>query len=228
MRTTRALFTFIATLFLTAGLTLPVANAQPVVNQGDRIRIDGIGGWSECTVGYVDHARNRLITSSHCIMVPGQPVRNAHGHRIGTVVSPPMHAFFAQNDYAYISLRGARPGKNGFSGPAIVNPSHIRPGEKVCQYGASTRTQRCGTVHVVRGSAIVIDGIHGTRRGDSGGPTWIPGRGFVGAYTGRSGSFAAASAPFFYVGPDLLWSFLSDVRQPVTSSNLPGIHITIT
>mgnify|MGYP002714143700 CR=1 FL=1 len=223
MRVRRSLFTFFATIFVAFGLVAPAANAAPVVNQGDRIFMDVGFSRNGCTVGYVDHAKRQFITSGHCVNFPGQPVFNERRERIGTVMTPPMDLFPGQNDYAYIALRGAHPGANGFSGNGRVHPSHIRPGERICTFGASTRQQFCGTVYAVRGSAIFFQDAVGTRSGDSGGPTWIPGRGFVGALSGGSSSGKSiASAPYFYFGPDLLWQFASDIRQPVTVANLLG------
>lgn len=234
MRIYRSLAALAATLLIAVGLAVPsdgglsaapsahAAPARPVVNQGDEIIIDrGQGVKASCTVAYVD-ARHRLaMTAGHCVTVPGLPVMNAQRQRIGTVVTPPLDAFPGQNDFAYILLHGADPGRNGYSGPNKIHPNHIRPGERVCTHGATTRRTVCGTVHAVRGGAVFVAGMPPTTHGDSGGPSWIPGRGFVGPHSGRTDSgFSMFSTPYIYVGPDLVWFWATDLRMPVARGNL--------
>lgn len=221
MRSMRSLLTLLATLLVATGLTVPAANAAPIVTQGDRIFINMIGSRAGCTLAHIDHGKRQALTSSHCVTVPGMTVTDAHGTPIGRVLTPTMSPIFGQNDYARIALNPGVRGHNRFSGDAIIHPAHVRPGERVCHYGATTRTERCGWVHAVRGGAIIFKGVHGTVFGDSGGPVWIPGRGLVGVYVGyRSDGMSVASAPFFYFGPDLLWRHIDDVTQPVTVTNI--------
>ena len=50
-----------------ASLLAPAADARPVVNQGDRVRLDMGLAYGICTVGYVDHARNQIAIARHCV-----------------------------------------------------------------------------------------------------------------------------------------------------------------
>lgn len=183
-----------------AALLAPAADARPVVNQGDRILLDGVIGYGQCSVGYVDHARNQIAIARHCVSFPFQQAYTANKQRIGTVVSFPgwLVRSSGPNDFAYVTLSGAAPGSNRFSGNAKVHPSAVRPGERVYSYGATTRR-------------------------DSGGPMWIPGRGFVAVLSGGSWKnskyWTTGSYPEFYVGPELLAPVSLDLDQPTTSSN---------
>lgn len=213
-----------AGLLTAATLLSPFADARPVVNQGDRVFLKLGSASSGCTVGYVDHARNQAVVSRHCVNVPFQPVHNAAGQRIGTVVSPSGWTALplAQNDFAYFTLDGAAAGANKFSGNAKVHPSHVRPGEEVCTVGATTQRQLCGRVKSVRGHIVTSD-IVGTGRGDSGGPMWIPGRGLVGVHSGHgviNGKYwLTAHYPELYIGPELMSRFSADLDVPSGSSN---------
>ena len=98
----------------------------------------------------------------------------------------------------------------------------MRPGERVCSYGATTRREFCGHVTGVRGTLIATS-ITGPTYGDSGGPMWIPGRGFVAVNSGRlwrnDKYWFTGSYPELYVGPELLAPVSLDFDQPTTSSN---------
>lgn len=207
-----------------AALLAPAADARPVVNQGDRILLDGVIGYGQCSVGYVDHARNQIAIARHCVSFPFQQAYTANKQRIGTVVSFPgwLVRSSGPNDFAYVTLSGAAPGSNRFSGNAKVHPSAVRPGERVCSYGATTRREFCGHVTGVRGNLIATS-VTGPTHGDSGGPMWIPGRGFVAVLSGGSWKnskyWTTGSYPEFYVGPELLAPVSLDLDQPTTSSN---------
>ncbi len=211
-----------AVAFGSLGLGAGVAEAQPmpVVNQGDRVYFQNTASRGGCTVGYVDRQKSRFVVAAHCVGLPGQRVTDAHGRTIGRVatLSYQVNAT-AQNDYAYVSLRGAVPGRNGFSGDAIVPPNAVRPGETFCTVGASTQRHFCGKVVQVRGHKVFTEGTSGTRRGDSGGPGWIPGRGLVGVLSGSAGPYSAYSAPSYYFGPELLLPLLNDPTGPYELGN---------
>lgn len=207
-----------------AALLAPVADARPVVNQGDRVRLDMGLAYGICTVGYVDRARNQIAIARHCVKFPFQQVLDGSGRRIGTVVSFPGWLVSADgpNDFAYATLSGATAGANRLSGDAKVHPDAVRPGERVCAYGATTRREFCGHVTGVRGNMIATS-IGGPRHGDSGGPIWIPGRGFVAVTSGGVWKdkkyWLTGSYPELYFGPELLSPVSMDLDQPTTSSN---------
>ncbi|OEY23317.1 hypothetical protein A0K93_03765 [Corynebacterium sp. BCW_4722] len=204
----------IAAAVLTAGLAASAgagvaqADLRPVVNQGDRVYTLTSFSRGACTVGYVDKHRNRAIFSGHCTLYPGQKVTDVHGRYIGNVaslaVSPGPKV---QNDYAYIQLTVGRAGENKFSGDAMVAPHAVRPGEKVCTVGATTQRVMCAPLHSVRGHKIVVNGLTATRKGDSGGPMWIPGRGLVAVNSGQVGDKELGSYPAYYFGPETLLPF---------------------
>lgn len=202
----------VAAAAIAAGLGTGVAEAQarPVVNQGDRVSVVTPISRGHCTVGYVDRATNRAIFSGHCTMYPGQRVVDAHGNYIGRVATLTMiPGPKQQNDYAYISLHGARAGRNGFSGDRMVHPSAVRPGETACSVGATTQRVMCAPVHSVRGHKIVVSGLTALRGGDSGGPIWIPNRGLVAIHSGEAGGKTLGSYPEYYFGPELLLPLLA-------------------
>lgn len=177
-----------------------------VVNQGDEIRMNLVVTQGRCTLGYVDRRAGIAYVAAHC-GIAGQPVYNTRGQIIGyfdasnfitqtlstpfysvASVSPALsNALFsgASKDIATIRfVPGVVPGGNSFSGDRIMPLSQIRSGDTLCATGAVSRRISCGKVDRVRGETIFA--YHGgLRHGDSGGPAWIPGKGFVGVNSGH-------------------------------------------
>lgn len=82
----------------------------------------------------------------------------------------------------YVSL-----GENIYSGDRKVDISDVKSGGKICMYSRIQKNINCGDIRIIAGNVIVGDsGAYG-KLGDSGGPVWIPGKGFLGVYIGVFG-----------------------------------------
>lgn len=184
------------------------AREAPVINQGDPVYIGNQGLW--CTAGYVDNANHKLYIAAHCFEkradpespVFGEPVytkdRTVIGHyTAGTYVDTAYDS--AENpvtavDTAEITLADGVRGENTYSGDTVVRWSDIDPqNDTACFTGVTTQLVRgrvvCGTFNKY-GEASKSLYVHGDVRalgGDSGGPIWIPGKGFLGVITGDAG-----------------------------------------
>ncbi|WCV10706.1 hypothetical protein [Corynebacterium silvaticum] len=71
-------------------------------------------------------------------------------------------------------------GKNVFSGNRVYEP---QKGDTICYYGAASKKTSCSEV-LNTDSYLVAAGELGTITGDSGGPNWVPGKGYVGQTLG--------------------------------------------
>ena len=186
---------------------LPQAQAQAQtlsVVQGASLLVAGNNG---CTLGYNDLLRGVSYTAAHCGN-PGDTVQVRTGAGYSEVVgrlerSTAYGRSDTGNDWAVIvwndnvALAG-----NGLSGSTRSSISELAPGDRICSYGAATRRQQCGEFIGTIGNNLYWEGPSGDY-GDSGGPVWAEGKGFVGVYGGMStvvspaGEFPAmrASAP---------------------------------
>ncbi|WJY93790.1 Chromosome partition protein Smc [Corynebacterium felinum] len=202
------------------------ATAVDRVNQGDRLSVltplghmTRQGGY--CTVGFVDKAAKRLWTARHC-GENGTVVNTEAGEYLGT-----LHYRYDMSDAdSLMDITGANAiydlayiqvderawnllGENTFSGDNLYTPV---TGDQLCRYGATTKNTVCGEVIAV--DDYLIYGIDlSSSPGDSGGPLWVPGRGFVGTLIGvRSGLSAqgkvtitvAHREDFGFAGPNPL------------------------
>lgn len=154
------------------------------VQQGDEIL--GFRGlvWSTCTLGYVDQKTRTGYTASHCAF-PGEPIFNEKTQLIGFVEkSNYLELGAGATDVARIRfIDGVRVGHNVHTGDVRVHHAHVSPGEEVCSWGFKNKRVVCGQITDTRGENIYAH-LPGTGVGDSGGPAWIPGRGFVGVISG--------------------------------------------
>ena len=173
----------------------PPVTKQVKLTQGDRVILQRPDGkTSACTLSYVG-ANSVAVIAAHCGQ-PGTVVYTKQGgYKLGTMRSATAQLFdystsFISNpdtDVAYVDLEpSVYSGGNIYSGDKIVRDIRAaRPGSEACWYGSSTLGVRCGTL-VTPQSA----GISGTRAlvirnaeaipGDSGGPIWIKGLGYIG------------------------------------------------
>ncbi|MBH5297472.1 hypothetical protein I8F74_02240 [Corynebacterium ulcerans] len=162
------------------------------VNQGDQIHPENSRyGHSYCTVGYVDVENGRVWLAGHC-GADGAKVYDKHKREIGTLKQrydkeltegqwPRGHHNFRANDLAYVQLADKNfAGKNVFSGNQIYQP---QKGDTVCYYGAASKKTSCSEV-LNTDSYLTVTGQLGTISGDSGGPNWVPGKGYVGQTLG--------------------------------------------
>lgn len=151
-----------------------------VVDQGDAIVVNG----SACTVGFSQGASS--YTAAHC-GESGDRVRllladGTLSPEAGTLTNSAASEG-TTNDWARIDWdAGVALGPNEYSGDEVVALDTVRRGEQVCTYGWSTRATTCGTFHAQVGNSFLVDIAPG-KGGDSGGPLWIPGRGFLGVHS---------------------------------------------
>ncbi|MEX3505742.1 hypothetical protein [Corynebacterium sp. LK2510] len=181
------------------GVSPAQAQSTTQANQGGAVYIEGSG---YCTIGYNDPARQRSLVAAHC-GEEGQRVRLVdHDARIG---SQPVGTFYRSraydgrlgNDWAAIQWDlGVAIGGNSFSGDAWVHPGSLASGQQVCYFGQMSNRPRhdvtCGSFRGAVGNTFFVDAPM-THPGDSGGPIWVPGRGFVGVV---SSTWNATPIPF--------------------------------
>lgn len=190
---------FIAAFIMSASvLATPASvhaqNAPITINQGDQITSDqtilngAIYVGNPCTIGYVEPGK--AWTAAHCAN-NGNPVRDSRGRVIGTIVHTnpnDSNNYSVYHDTAYIALNSnVRAGQNSHeSQVSEVIPS---AGDRVCLYSRTSDSTRCGTVDHVSPTAkkeyVFISGAS-ANQGDSGGPVWVPGQGFIGVISARS------------------------------------------
>lgn len=169
----------------------PVVNdappaATPVVNQGDLVDVVGKG---RCTIAFNDRGQNVSYTAGHCGEEGDRAIVVGEGFRASGTFHPSsaMNADEGTaNDWGVIHWAdGVKLGKNGISGDAVVAPSLMRSGDPVCVYGAASKKTTCGSFAGAIGNNLYWDGPSG-KPGDSGGPVWVEGKGFLSLYTGVS------------------------------------------
>lgn len=175
----------------------------PVVSQGDNVYTPGTG---LCTIGYVDKATRKALYAGHCAKKDGEWEKGGKAgkdvivydyetrQRIGYVEKNDFSGNLMDGtDFAVIKLDDEISlGENSYSGDKWVTDfsTQVTPGKTVCSYGARTKQPTCTIIKEVYPETNRIRlGIEGAgQKGDSGGPLWIPGEGFVGIFS------------FFYVG----------------------------
>ena len=170
--------------------TAPAAHADTVtVRQGDRIRV---GESSQCTLGYIEQSPSGPAgyTAGHCGKNRTEKVYVQSGDQwvlVGaTVRSGKYNPEHTGNDWAlilfnrYVQLEG-----NPLSGDARTDINELKDGDKICFAGATTQTIRCGDFIGTLGGNIYWENT-GARPGDSGGPVWREGGGFLGVLAGQN------------------------------------------
>lgn len=161
----------------------PIPASNTTVNQGDML----IMGTSACTAGYIDKANNRVITAAHCGS-PGDIVYRGDSYkrfqRIGILEKNDNHNLStSRNDYTYVKLDKGVTGNNIYSGDARITPQDVSVGDRFCSIGQKSPIVKCGVVKNIDGNMVVTNREGGGIKGDSGGPGWIPGKGFFGVYS---------------------------------------------
>ena len=154
------------------------------INQGDKLDNNG------CTIAYIDMDRMRAYSAAHCKHEKGEQAWS-NGKNIGvfgrgeTIQSLDNNGLDGVVDTVEINLYDNVEGNNSFSGNNVVKFNDINIGDKVCFMGRATIKPYCdGEVKSFSGKARVIShGDYNSIPGDSGGPAWIPGKGFIGIVT---------------------------------------------
>lgn len=158
-------------------------NSDVTINQGDRI----MTGNKICTAGYIDKKNNRMITAAHCGNVGEVVYKNSRfgsGQRIGVMEeNPHYNSNTYRNDFTYVKLDPGVTGENIYSGNRRISIKDVSVGDRFCSIGQMTPISKCGVVKEVNGNIITTNREGGGIKGDSGGPGWIPGKGFVGVYS---------------------------------------------
>lgn len=175
-----------ALLVAGAAATFTVAPAQAqslMVQQGDAVRI---GGTSTCTIGYNDRGTGYSYTAGHCGNTGDRVVVPSTGAQGTFTASPLLDKSDTGNDWGLITWDdGTVLASNGLSGDTVLDPAKVSKGERVCFQGARSGQALCGPFAGAIGNNVYFDAPDG-RSGDSGGPVWIPGKGFLGVYSGFS------------------------------------------
>ena len=165
----------------------------PTIVQGDEISIDKK---KTCTIGYIDHKEKLAYTADHCSFKGKKSVvYDNDDHIIGTIESRTDRSsktLLSQsmgNDFNVIKLNNyVSLAENIYSGDKKVDISDVKSGERVCVYSRMQKKVNCGKIKMIAGNVIVGDSEAYGKLGDSGGPVWIPGKGFVGLYIGVFGN----------------------------------------
>lgn len=179
-------------------LTIPVSsderlpddiNGNTMIDQGDRIMFrkphpeeDGEYLTTSCTAGYVDKDTETILIARHCIS--DEFALGGEFMFLDIVVGktsqlPQNDRVEAANDWAV--LKASLPdfiGENTFSGDTMASWDDVKIGDKVHLFGATTG-HSVGDVYYKDNEQIAVTGTS-TARGDSGGPVWIEGKGFIG------------------------------------------------
>lgn len=200
--------------------SIQFAHAQPItVNQGDYVKtritppkpnlLNLEDYHIHCTIGYVNVENRTATYAGHCADgTVGSPVYNVHGQKIGNVSYtkyPTLGLLKYVNflvpittpvDYAIVKIdNNVKIGNNSYSGNNKTNYSSIKNGDTICSYGATRNKETCGNI-VYKSNIfkVIVTNENSNMNGDSGGPSWIPGKGFVGTLSSYFGKMFA-----FYV-----------------------------
>lgn len=148
------------------------------VNQGDFID----QALSRCTVGYIDHAANRIYLAGHCANTDTYTAR-LHGAPLGkfTKSDPTATSGFRGNmDVGYITPhKNVTLGENTYTGGAsVIDASDVNVGDTLCFYGGRSKRVMCDVVNDVNEHYVSVPGTanggkYDLQNGDSGGPAWL-------------------------------------------------------
>lgn len=155
---------------------------QATVTQGDRVNSIHTGR-QNCTVGYVDVENRQFHIAEHCVSDSGR-FYNEQAHLIGETVArarDQKSRFTHDKDVAIVAIPdGVVIGGNPYSGDVAVDNDDITKHDELCMYGSTTGIIKCGEINGIKGNMVISSGKIAPQPGDSGGPAWIPGKGYVG------------------------------------------------
>lgn len=225
-RVARAVVGCVLGAMAVASISVQPAAAQPVVAQGSVVVVEGGG---KCTVGFSDPAHQRSLIAAHCGREGGRvaivdPATGASSGPIGTFFRSKVFDSRLGNDWAAIQWDpGVAIGGNGYSGNGWVHPNDIALGEPVCYHGNTSHGgggETCGKFAGSVGNTFFVDAPL-TRAGDSGGPVWVPGRGFVGVI---SSQWAARQLPVVG-GANFVVGVVPSDGPSVSQTQLMGLYM---
>lgn len=203
---------FAAAALIVALAANPAISTAAAPNSPEQGAAVHIGGQSVCTIGYNDHARGESITAAHC-GEDGQRVRlydrtdtnplTSRSAEIGTFYRSPGYDNGISNDWGRIVWdKGVQIGANRFSRDTVLTLDQVKRGDEVCWHGETTHmgtTDRsCGTFFERTNEAFTVR-VPQSSQGDSGGPIWVPGRGFLGVIS--AGPEQAGPVGRAWIGP---------------------------
>lgn len=208
-------------LIMLSGSNVALAQSAPFIQQGDKVLIDvgkNNGTAAVCTIGYVDAPRRNFTFSGHCSGGKiGAKVFNKNMQYIGNVQEN-HYKGQAYNDIAVVSVKNGTIGKNAYSGDRWVAPHEVRYGEKICSRGATSNKVHCGRVTGKESPNVILASTQaGGIGGDSGGPAWIPGRGFVGVFFGGTGDKSVFVYPDYNYGKIKIPT-VQDIQRDIQNS----------
>ncbi|CAB0872188.1 hypothetical protein FRC0360_02012 [Corynebacterium diphtheriae] len=201
----RSLIAIAALSTLALSLSTPVQAQQAsepthipgvAVDQGDSLLVRADGNMlGVCTVGFVDTENNRIWTDAHCgengaaVMDNFQnPIGTLHHvypsewERLQNVRGIQWSTNSRASDVAYVEITDPEVlGRNYFSQNSIAREPAV--GDNLCNYGGRTDRVACSPIVTINGP-VVITADNGSDHGDSGGPAWIEGKGYVGQLLG--------------------------------------------
>lgn len=174
----------VSTTTATALILTPTAAASGVhVEQGSKVHFVGSG---YCTIGFNDPAQAISYTAGHCGDNGSRATVTVGGVEVSGTFYP-SSAFGASttgNDWGAIRWDdGVQLGANTVTGDAIADLGSLTPGDEICLLSAGQT--RCSEFVGRLNNNVYWDEPVGMR-GDSGGPVWAPGKGFVAVYSGPS------------------------------------------
>lgn len=218
---THVIFQVLLAATVALGMQATPAEAQVrAVEQGGSVYVQGTG---VCTVGFNDPARQRSLVAAHCgregarveIVYPN----GARTGAVGTLFRSKAYDGHLSNDWAAIQWDpGVHVGGNRFSGNTWVHPNDIRLGETVCYYSKGRRAQTCGRFSGSADNTFFVAAPL-SHPGDSGGPMWVPGRGFVGVV---SSMWTSNPVPFVR-GGDFVIGMVPQDGPAVPEARLVGV-----
>lgn len=187
---------------LTAFAAAPSAPVQgSAVSIGDR---------GMCTIGYNDRARGVSYLAGHC-GYKGDRVRlmdaatGQTSRTLGTFYpSEKYDASSFSNDWGVIKWdRGVKMGANIYSGETIIPLRDVKAGDEVCHHGETTHqgtsNVNCGPYYGRLGQIFAVNMDSG-RPGDSGGPLWVKGKGFIGVASATGQTFTTQGSGQAFAG----------------------------
>lgn len=158
----------------------PKKEVYATVYQGDRLDNSG------CTIGYIDLERRKAYSAAHCRHTKGGQAWS-NGKNIGVFGRGENNQTLKDGedgvvDTVEINLYSNVDAENIFSGNKVVKFEDIAIGDKMCFMGRATLKPYCGgkVSRILSRARLIIHGDYNSIPGDSGGPAWIPGKGYVG------------------------------------------------